>query len=90
MAEVERRWIHKENAWKYVAVMSFIKPCPKRNEFDEWKPGMEDEATSDTVPAPYCIDPAEDTRNDGDNFVAFDDDDWDPFLARSKQAPRLR
>ena len=33
--------------------MSFIKPYPKRGEMDEWKPGMDDEATPDPDPLPY-------------------------------------
>ena len=44
--------------------MSFIKPYPKRGEMDEWKPGMDDEATPDPDGVPYLTiaddEPAED------------------------------
>ena len=45
--EVERRWHAGELKWNFRTVMSFITPYPKRAEMDEWKPGMDDEATPD-------------------------------------------
>ena len=64
VAEVKRQWDEKEIKWDLKAVMSFITPYPKRGEMDEWRPGMEDEATADPDGVPYLPsaddEPAED------------------------------
>ena len=38
---------------KTVREKSPITPYPKRGELDEWKPGMDDEATADPDCVPY-------------------------------------
>ena len=64
--------------------MSFITPYPKRGEMDEWKPGMDDEATSDKDGVPHLPD-ADDgsTEDDDDQDIAdIDPEDWvDPHWA---------
>ena len=56
LEEVERRWEAKEITWNFKTVMSCIQPYPKRCEMYEWKPGMDDEATSDPDGVSYLPD----------------------------------
>ena len=55
--------------------MSLITPYPKKGELDEWKPGMDDEATPDPDPLPYDADdvPAEE---EDEEIPDHDERDW--------------
>ena len=58
--------------------MSFIEAYPRRGEMDEWKPGMDDEATPDPDGVPFLPDaddvPAE--EKDDEKILDHDPDDW--------------
>ena len=58
--------------------MSLITPYPKRGEMDEWKPGMEDEATEDPDGVPWSVnEPGASAENDEDeDIIDFDKADW--------------
>ena len=80
MADVERRWEATKIKWSFKTVMSFITPYPKRGEIDEWKPGMDDEATPDPDDVPYLTnaydEPAEDEAAEDIVDIGPADSDW--------------
>ena len=47
--------------WTFRTVYSLVGAYPARGQLDEWRPGMDDEATPDPDPHPYDEDdvPAE-------------------------------
>ena len=61
MAEVEQEWRAGNLNWTFRTVYSLVGESPRRGQMDEWRPGMDDEATPDPDPHPYDEDdvPAE-------------------------------
>ena len=79
MAGVERRWEATQIKWSFKTVMSLITPYPKRGEMDEWKPGMDDEATPDPDGVPY-LENADDAPTEdeaAEDIADVDPADWD-------------
>ena len=76
--EVERKWHAGELQWTFRTVMSLITPYPKRNEMDEWRPGMDDEATPDPDGVPYLLEADEEAAEDEDeeDILDIDPADW--------------
>ena len=89
--DIEERWIAQTLTWNYETVMSLILPYPKRGEMDEWRPGMEDEATEDPDGVPWSVDEAGASAENelDDNIKDFDTADWvDHHWAAAHQRPR--
>ena len=61
MEEVEQEWKAGNLKWGFTKVYSLVGAYPPRGQMDEWRPGMDDEATPDPDPHPYDEDdvPAE-------------------------------
>ena len=47
MAEVEQEWKAGNLNWTFRTVYSLVGAYPARGQLDEWRPGMDDEATPD-------------------------------------------
>ena len=90
--DIEERWQAGILPWGLKTVMSLIQPYPERCEMDEWRPGMEDEATEDPDGVPWSVDEAgasaaEDALDD--NIIDFDTLDWvDHHWAAAHHRPR--
>ena len=52
MTEVEEEWKAGNLKWTFKDVYSLVGEYPRRGQMDEWRPGMDDEATPDPDPHP--------------------------------------
>ena len=90
--DIEGRWQTGILPWNLKTVMSLIQPYPERCEMDEWRPGMEDEATEDPDGVPWSVDEA--GKSAAEDFMDrrvmdFDTADWvDDHWAAAHQRPR--
>ena len=82
--------------WNYENVQNFIIPYPKHGQLDEWREGMEDEATSDVEEDKWLPDDGTDSvvAEAPDDIASdvepdeFDPEDWrEPETAREKFMP---